>query len=146
MEKLKIYGEAQEKVQYGLDFIMGELTMTVLLLTGTDTGVAARELELLNDMRHIVYGYGNPELGSSDYLELCREFLRIYPERRITIDHLPSSIRFLLAYDRTHGTNYASKARELFIEFGEAIVKADNYEHPVEAIILANFKDTLNKI
>jgi hypothetical protein len=91
-----------------------------------------------------VYGYGIPDLSSSDYLELCREFLRIHPEMRLTIDHLPASMRFLLAYDQTHDTEYASKARELFIQFGEAIVKADNNEHPIETIILENFKDTLN--
>jgi len=125
---------------------MGELTMTVLLLTDTDTGVAARELELLNEMRHVVYGYGIPELSSSDYLELCREFLRIHPERRMTIDHLPWSIRLLLAYDQEHGTKYADKARTIFIQFAEALVEADNNEHPVEAIILANFKDILNAV
>src|SRR5687768_11904855 len=95
--QLEVYGEDREKVQNGLDFIMGELTMTVLMLTGTDTGVAPRELELLNEMRHVVYGYGIPELSSSDYLELCRQFLHMHPERSMTIDHLPSSLRFLLA-------------------------------------------------
>jgi hypothetical protein len=142
--QLEVYGKDEGTVQNGLDFIMGELTMTVLLLTGTDTDVATRELELLNSMRHVVYGYGIPDLSSSDYLELCREFLRIHPEMRLTIDHLPASMRFLLAYDQTHDTEYASKARELFIQFGEAIVKADNNEHPIETIILENFKDTLN--
>jgi hypothetical protein len=144
--QLEVYGEDGDKVQNGLDFIMGELTMTVLLLTDTDSGVAARELEFLNDMRHAVYGYGIPELSSSDFIELCREFLRIHPERRLTIDHLPSSVRLLLGYDKEHGTEHATKARTIFIQFAEAIVKADNDEHPVEAIILANFKDVLNAL
>jgi hypothetical protein len=135
--------ENSEKMQSGLDFIMGELTMIVLLLTGTDSAVAARELELLNDMRHVVYGFGVPELNSNDYLELCREFLRVHPETRMTVDHLPTSVRLLMAYDQAHGTEYANKARTLFVQFGEALVKADNNEHPIEAIILANFKDIL---
>jgi len=136
--------ENKENVQSGLDFIMSELTMIVLVLTGTDSAVAPREVELLNDMRHVVYGVDIPELNSSDYLELCREFLRVHPETRMTVDHLPSSVRLLLAYDQTHGTEYANKARTLFTQFAEALVKADNNEHPVEEIILANFKDILN--
>ena len=142
--QLETYAENTERVQSGLDFIMGELTMIVLVLTGTDSDVAAREVELLNDMRHVVYGHGIPEMNSSDYLELCREFLRIHPETRMTVDHLPTSVRLLLAYDKSHGTKYADKARTLFIQFAEGLVKADNNEHPVEVIILANFKDILN--
>jgi hypothetical protein len=142
--QLETRAENKENVQSGLDFIMGELTMIVLLLTGTDSEVAPREVELLNDMRHVVYGHGIPELSSGDYLELCREFLRVHPETRMTVDHLPSSVRLLLAYDQAHGTEYGSKARTLFVQFAEALVKADKNEHPIEAIILANFKDILN--
>jgi len=142
--QLEFYGKKSDKLQSGLDLIMGEMTMTVLLLTGTDSDVAIREVALLNDMRHVVYGFDIPELNSSDYLELCREFLRAYPEMRMTVDHLPSSVRLLIAYDQAHGTQYADKARTLFIQFGEALVKADNNEHPIEAMILANFKDILN--
>ena len=142
--QLETNAENKENVQSGLDFIMGELTMIVLVLTGTDSDVAPREVELLNDMRHVVYGFDIPELNSSDYLELCREFLRVHPETRMTVDYLPTSVRLLLAYDQAHGTEYAGKARKLFVQFAEALVKADNNEHPVEAIILANFKDILN--
>jgi len=142
--ELEVYGENSEKVQNGLDFIMGELIMIIVLLTGTDSDVADRELQLLNQMRQVVYGPGIPKLNSSDYLELCREFLRVHPEMRMTIDHLPASVRLLLAYDKAHGTEYAGKARMLFTQFAEALVKADNNEHPVEAIILANFKDILS--
>ena len=142
--QLETNAENKENVQSGLDFIMGELTMIVLVLTGTDSDVAPREVELLNDMRHVVYGLDIPELNSSDYLELCREFLRVHPETRMTVDHLPTSVRLLLAYDQAHGTEYAGKARALFVRFAEALVKADNKEHPVEEIILANFKDILN--
>src|SRR5574341_76600 len=142
--RLEAYPTNQERVQSGLDFIMSELTMIVLLLTGTDSDVADRELDLLNDMRHVVYGFGIPELTSKDYMELCREFLRINPESRMTVDHLPLSVKLLRNYDQAHGTEYASKARTVFMQFAEALVKADNNEHPVEAIILANFKDTPN--
>ena len=140
----EFYMENKDGIQDSLELVMSELTMIVLLLIGTDEDVAPRELELLNDIRQVVYGYEIPELTSSDYLDLCREFLRIHPERRLTIDHLPSSVRLLRIYDQSHGTQYADKARTLFIHFGEALVKADNNEHPVEAIILANFKDILS--
>ena len=143
--QLEFYKENRNMIQNSVDLVMSELTMIVLLLIGTDDDVAPRELELLNEMRHVVYGDGIPELTSSDYRELCREFLRIYPEKRLTIDHMPSSVRLLIAYDQAYGTQYADKARTLFIQFSEALVKADNNEHPVEAIILANFKDILNE-
>ena len=139
----EFYGHDSEKLRPGLDLVMNELTMVVLLLTGTDSEVADRELELLNDMRHVAYGYGIPELTSNDYLELCREFLRLYPNGLITIDHLPLSVKLLLSYDQAHQTDYANKARALFMEFAEALVHADNTEHPAETILLANFKETL---
>ena len=140
----EFYKENRNMIQSSVDLVMSELTMIVLLLIGTDDDVAPRELELLNDMRHVVYGDGIPELTSSDYRELCREFLRIYPEKRLTIDHMPSSVRLLLTYDQTRETEYGNKARTIFVQFGEALVKADNNEHPIEAMILANFKDILN--
>ena len=138
-------GNSGEDVQNGIDFILGELTMMVLMLTGTDSQVADRELELLNTMQQVVYGEQSQALNSSDYLELCREFVRRHPESRMTVDHLPTSIQLLLAYDREHGTDYANKTRILFAQFGDALVKADNSEHPMETIILANFKDILNR-
>lgn len=140
----EFYKENTSRIQGSVDLMMSELTMIVLLLTGTDDDVASRELALLNDMRHVVYGYGISELTSSDYRELCREFLRIYPEKRLTIDHMPSSVQLLLTYDQTHDTEYGNKARTIFDQFAEAIVKSDNNAHPIEAMILANFKDILN--
>ena len=142
----EFYGHDPEEIRPGLDLIMNELTMVVLLLTGTDSEVADRELELLNDMRHVAYGYGIPELTSNDYMELCREFLRLYPNGLITIDHLPFSVKLLRSYDQAHQTEYANKARTIFMEFAEALVNADHEEHPVEAILLANFKETLNAV
>jgi hypothetical protein len=143
--RAELRAETVEDVPDGTDYLMGELTMLVVMLTGTDSNVAARELEVLNAMRQVVYGQETASLDSNDYLELCREFLRLHPESRMTVDHLPSSIRLLLSYDQEHGTDYASKARTLFAQFGEALVKADNNEHPMEGIILANFKDVLNR-
>jgi hypothetical protein len=143
--QLEFFEGESEKVRNGVDLIMTELTMVVLMLTGTDSEVAARELELLNDMRHVVYGHGIQELASNDYLELCREFLSLYPNALITLDHPPLSVRVLKSYDQTHGTDHANKARTIFIQFADAIVKVDNNEHPNEVVILENFKDTLNR-
>jgi hypothetical protein len=140
----EVYGQDSQEMKSGLDFLMSELTMTVLLLTGADEEVAESERELLNDMRHVVFGHGIAELNSSDYMDLCREFLRIYPTSLMTVDRIPLSVRLLMQYDKKHGTEYASKARTIFIQFADAIVKADKNEDLVEAIILANFKDTLN--
>jgi hypothetical protein len=140
----EFYKENTDKIQSSVDLVMSELTMVVLLLTGADSTVAGRELNLLNDMRHVVYGYGIPELTSNDYHALCREFLRLYPEKRLTVDHVPSSVRLLANYDQTHGTEYAGKARTIFTQFAEAIVQADKNQHPFEAVLLAHFKEILN--
>ena len=140
----EFYGEDNENLQSGLDLIMSELTMMVVMLTNVDSSVSDRELELINDMRHVVFGYGIPELVSNDYMELYREFLRLYPTKRLTLDHLPTSIRVLQTYDQRHDTEYSGKAKSLFIHFAEAIVKADTKEGYGEDMLLGNFKDILN--
>ena len=140
----EIIGEENGNKQSGIDLIMSDLTMMVVLLTNVDLNVSAHELKLINDMRHVVYGYGIPELTSDDYMGLLREFLRLYPNKRLTLDHVPSSIRLLKTYDQGHGTEYAGKAKSLFIQFAEAIVKADKQEDYGEDILLTNFKDVLN--
>ena len=142
--QIEIYGEDKERIVDSLDLIMGDLTMVAVMLTNIDSDIAARELELINDMRHVVFGYGIPELTANNYMELFREFLQLYPDKRLTLDHLPSSIRLLQTYDQGHDTEYAGKAKSLFIQFAEAIVKADQEEDFGESITLANFKDTLN--
>jgi hypothetical protein len=62
----------------------------------------------------------------------------------MTVDHIPTSVQLLSAYDKKHSTNYAEKARILFIQFADAIVKSDKKEDSYESITLANFKDLLN--
>ena len=85
-------------------------------------------------------------MTSEDYLELFREFLRLYPNKRLTLDHVPSCIRLLQSYDEEHGTDFAGKPVSLFIQFGEAIVKADQKEDRGETMLLENFKDTLKAL
>lgn len=123
--KEKNTGEQSENIQSDIDLKMSDLTMMMALLTNVDLLISVHELKLSNDIRHVVYGFGIPELTSDDYLELFREFLRLYPNKRLTLDHVPSSIRLLKTYDKEHGTEYAGKAKGLFIQFAEAIVKAD---------------------
>jgi hypothetical protein len=142
----EIYGEDQEALRNGLDLIMSDLTMMVVMLTNIDGHVAPTEIELINDIRHVVYGYGIREVTSEDYMDLFREFLRLYPNKRLTLDHVPSSISLLQSYDREHDTNFADKAVSLFVQFGEAIVKADRKEDHGETMLLENFKATLNAI
>jgi hypothetical protein len=142
----EVYGEDKESIKDSLDLIMSELTMMMVMLTNIDSDVSPKELELLNDMRHVVLGYGIPELTSNDYLGLFREFLELYPDRRLTLDHVPASIRFLQTHDQSHGTEYAGKAKSLFIQFAEAIVNADHEEDFEESNTLANFKEILNVV
>jgi hypothetical protein len=107
--------------------------------------VAPSELELLNDLRHVVYGYGIPELDSHKTWELQDQFLRLHPDRFLTLDHLPLSVRLLDVYDRSHGTQYASKARLIFTQFVDAIILADKEENVYEKMALENFKEILNQ-
>jgi hypothetical protein len=74
---------------------------------------------------------------------LFKEFLTLYPDKRLTLDHVPASIRLLQSYDEGHDTQFAHKAKSLFIEFAQAIVKADRNEDFEESVALANFKDIL---
>ena len=145
---------AQEKLvletdwdrQKSIDLIMSDLTMMVVMLTNIDGQVAPAELELVNDIRHVVYGHGIRELTSHDYMELFREFLKLYPTKRLTLDHVPSSIKLLRLYDEEHKTNFAKKAVDLFIQFGEAIVYANKKEDHGEIMMMENFKATLGAL
>lgn len=139
-----IHGEDKESIKDSLDLIMGDLTMMVVILTNIDSEISATELGLINDMRQVVYGTGIPEFTSEDYMGLFQEFLTLYPDKRLTLDHVPASIRLLQSYDQGHDTQFAHKAKSLFIQFAEAIVKADRNEDFEESIALANFKDVLD--
>jgi hypothetical protein len=142
----KLVEEAYQDRQKGIDLIMSDLSMVVILLTNVDMEISDEELKLINDMRHVVYGYGIPELTSKDYTGLFKDFLRLYPDKRLTLDHVPTSIRLLRTYDEEYNTDYAIKGVNLFIQFGEAIVKADQKQDFAESILLENFIDTLRAI
>jgi hypothetical protein len=108
--------------------------------------ISTEELKLINDMRHVVYGFGIPELTSNDYTGLFKDFLRLYPEKRLTLDHVPTSIRLLRTYDDEHNSGYAAKGVNLFIQFGEAIVKADQKREIAESFLLENFINILRAV
>jgi len=139
----EVSGDGDSPVQDGLELIMGELTMATLLLTDVDVTVSAGELDLINDMRRAVYGEQVALLSSSDYDQLCRDLLRLYPSGRLSVDVMPKSIRYLLAYDQAHGTQLADKARTLFMQFAEAMVSADQNKDAIESMVAANFRDIL---
>jgi hypothetical protein len=63
-----------------------------------------------------------------------------HPKRFFSIDSLPPSTEYLLAYDRMHGSEYAEKARELFVRFAEAVIIVDRNVDAVESLISGNFK------
>ena len=137
------YGDDRESIQDSNELILGDLTMVAVLLTNIDSDVSAPELELINDMRKAVFGEGIPALTSDDYMGLFQEFLTLYPNKRLTLDHVPASIRLLKAYDQGHATRFAEKAKSLFLQFAQAMIQADNQEDFGESITLANFKEVL---
>jgi hypothetical protein len=141
--QIEFYGENEGRIQESLDLLMGELIMVVLLFSSIDGVVLDRELDLINDMREVVHGNGIPQLTSHDYEELSKKVLNFYSVRRISVDLLPVSVQVLLNYDKKHGTSHGLKAREIFVQFVDAIVAVDDDEHPVEIVILGNFKEIL---
>ena len=89
----------------GLSLIMGELTMVALIFMNADFNISSKETDLLNDFRLAIYGDNSLAFTSQDYIALCRRFLRLYPDRNISIDYIPNSVKYLQIYDREHGTN-----------------------------------------
>jgi len=139
--QIEYFGEGSERIQNSLNLVMEELSLVVLLLMGVGASITNEELDLLNDMRHIVLGYDIPELNSDNYMELQRQFHAAYPERIFTVDHMPTTVRILLAYDEKHGSNYGIKARELFAKFADAIIVTDENKDFIEWALVENFKE-----
>ncbi len=139
----QIYEEEGGGLPDGLDLLMGELTMVALIFTNVDLNISEEETDVLNNFRQSIYGNESFALTSHDYRELCRKFLRIHPDRRISIDYTPYSVQYLQIYDREHGTEYAERARTMFFRLANAIVKADGVEKSEELMTLLNFKEIL---
>jgi AAA+ superfamily predicted ATPase len=133
----------EEKLPDAVDLLLGEVTMVALLFMSVDRKVSDEELSFVNDLRRSISGETVELLDSKEYDELCQQFLRLYPKRKMTIDHLPSSVNYLLAYDAKYGTVYAGKARSFLVRFAHSMVKADNVEDWLELNVLTNFKDVL---
>jgi len=141
--QLQTRGEDKNYLPDGLELLSGELTMLALLFTNADSNISGDETDLLNDFRRTICGDESFALSSHDYRELCRKFLQIHPNRRLSIDHMPYSIQYLQSYDRENRTEYAERAKAMFFRLANAIVKADGKEKPEEMITLLNFKDIL---
>src|SRR5215211_5300377 len=105
------YGEGDERRRDSLGLLMGDLTMALVMLTNIDSEISATELELINEVRHMVFGDAIPALTSTNYIELFREFLELYPDKHLTLDHIPASIQLLRTYDQSYGTQYTEKAK-----------------------------------
>jgi len=141
--QLQTHGEDGNYLPDGLELLSGELTMIALIFTNADSNISSDETDLLNNFRRTICGDESFALTSHDYRELCRKFLRIHPNRRLSIDHLPLSVQYLQIYDREHRTEYAERAKAMFFRLANAIVKADDIEKPEEMMTLLNFKEIL---
>jgi hypothetical protein len=130
-------------VPNGLELIGGELTTVVLLFTNADLNITDKETDFLNNFRGSICGDDVFALSTHDYLDLCRRFLSVHPDRRLSIDHKPYSVQYLEAYDAEHGTEYAEKARSMFIQVAQAVMQADEREEPREIMTFMNFKEIL---
>ncbi len=141
--QLQIHEEEGGDLPDGLELIMGELAMVALIFTNADLNISSDETDLLNNFRRAIYGDKSLALTSHDYLELCRKFLHVHPNRRLSIDHMPHSVQCLQIYDREHGTEYSEKTKAMFFRLANAIVKADGAEKTEEMMTLLNFKEIL---
>lgn len=141
--QLGIHNEESGYVPNGLELIAGELTMVVLVFTNADLNITDGETVLLNNFRQAICGDDAFALTSHDYLDMCRQFLRIHPNRRLSIDHKPYSVQYLETYDAEHATEYAERGKAVFFEVAKAVVQADRIEQSVEGMTLLNFKEIL---
>jgi len=141
--QLQIRDDGAGELPNGLELLMGELTMVVLVLTNADLAVTDEETDILNNFHRAVYGSESFALTSDNYRELCLQFLRIYPDRFLTLDHPPYSVQHLQVYDAENGTEHAEKARAMFLRLANAIVTADGAETSEEMVTLQNFKQIL---
>ena len=141
--QLEIHSEERDYVPDGLELIAGELTMMILLFTNADLEITEEETDLLNSFRHAICGDDAFDLSTHDYLDMCRKFLRIHPDRRLSIDQKPYSVQYLEIYDREHASQYAEKSKDLFFQIARIIVQADGTERTQERIALLNFKEIL---
>jgi hypothetical protein len=102
------------------------------------------EIDILKDLRRAVCGDDAFDVTPRSYLDMCRNFLRIHPNGRLSIDHQPDTVHLLQIYDRQHGTQYSEKAKAIFFQLASSIVQADGLEKPQELMTLGNFKDILD--
>ncbi len=59
------------------------------------------------------------------------------------LDRTPVSIAYLETHDARHGTRHADRARALFFQFANLVIKADGRVTPKEEAALAEFKEKL---
>ncbi|HVF56880.1 MAG TPA: AAA family ATPase [Pyrinomonadaceae bacterium] len=67
----------------------------------------------------------------------------IAPHLLKRLDRTPVSVSYLETYDARHGTRNADRARSLFFQFANLVIKADGRVTPVEESALAEFKRSL---
>ena len=145
IEKIQsdISPEKRSDAPSGLETIAGDLTMVVLLFTNADLRITDEETDLLNSFRRSICGDAAFALSSHDYIDMCRRFFSIHPNSRLSIDHKPESVQYLERYDAEHGTEYAEKAKRVFIKVAQAVVMADEKEQFKETMTFLNFKAVL---
>lgn len=125
------------------DLIVGELMMVALIFTNADFNISHAETDMLNRLHRAIGGDVAWPLTSTDYQEMCRQFLHIHPDGHLSIDRTPLTVQRLQIYDSDHGTAYAEKARTTFFQLADQIVKADGTEKAQEMMALQNFKEIL---
>ncbi len=130
--------------QNAMKLLTGEMIMIALLFTTSDNDITTSETNLINELHRAVYGSDELLITSNDYLTSYGEFLHKYPEVHITLDRAPTSIRYLEAYDKEHGTRHAAKAKNMFWQLVLAVTNADGEFVSIEGITVANFKEVLN--
>ncbi|MDQ3667592.1 MAG: hypothetical protein M3410_13665 [Acidobacteriota bacterium] len=97
-----------------LQMLMSELSMASLLLATADKP-CYQERKVINDLHQAVYGSDLLLVTADDYATIYRELLRRYPKVRISLNHAPHSILYLESYDKENSTDYARKAKEMFL-------------------------------
>ena len=59
------------------------------------------------------------------------------------LDRTPVSVSYLETHDARHGTRHADRARALFFQFANLVIKSDGHVTPKEEAALSEFKERL---
>jgi hypothetical protein len=145
----RTYWKPAYKMPDGSSLVYADLKYVGLHFAFTDGDLSEKEALL---MQNLDESFGQVDINdahlwnSNDYRRTYHDSLRNHYYRFLKLYQVvkvPFSVQLLQIYDSTHRTDYASKARDMFFRFANAITKADGMITSEDEAALLEFKETL---